>query len=91
MYDTCDPMDCSPSGSSIHGILQARILEWVCHFLLQGIFLTQESNPGLLHCRQMIYQLSYEGSPEGGMDGCKEGWMDGGTDGWIDMDGWMKR
>ena len=33
-----------------------------CHFLLQGIFLTEESNPGLLHCRQMIYQLSYEGS-----------------------------
>ena len=25
----CDPMDCSPSGSSVHGILQARILEWV--------------------------------------------------------------
>ena len=25
----CDPMDCSPPGSSIHGILQARILEWV--------------------------------------------------------------
>ena len=35
------------------------------HFLLQGVFLTQESNLGLLHCRQMIYQLSYEGSPEG--------------------------
>ena len=35
-----------------------------CHFLLQGIFLTQESNPGFLHCRQMIYQLSYEGSLE---------------------------
>ena len=34
-----------------------------CHFLLQGIFPTQESNPGLLHCRQMIYQVSYEGSP----------------------------
>ena len=34
-----------------------------CHFLLQGIFLTQEFNPGLLHCRQMVYQLSYEGSP----------------------------
>ena len=33
-----------------------------CHFLLQGIFLTQELNLGLLHCRQMIYQLSYEGS-----------------------------
>ena len=26
----CDPMDCSPPGSSVHGILQARILEWVC-------------------------------------------------------------
>ena len=25
----CDPMDCSPPGSSIHGILQARVLEWV--------------------------------------------------------------
>ena len=29
----CDPMDCSPSSSSVHGILQARILEWVAiHF-----------------------------------------------------------
>ena len=28
-----------------------------------GIFLTQESNPGLLNCRQILYQLSYEGSP----------------------------
>ena len=27
--DSCDPMDCSPQGSSVHGILQARILEWV--------------------------------------------------------------
>ena len=31
--------------------------------LLQGIFPTQELNPGLLHCRQIIYQLSYQGSP----------------------------
>ena len=31
--------------------------------LLQGIFLTQESNQGLLHCRQILYQLSYQGSP----------------------------
>ena len=31
----CDPMDCSPSSSSAHGIIQARILEPVCHFLLQ--------------------------------------------------------
>ena len=31
--------------------------------LLQQIFLTQESNQGLLHCRWVLYQLSYEGSP----------------------------
>ena len=33
------------------------------HSLLQWIFLTQESNRGLLHCRQILYQLSYQGSP----------------------------
>ena len=37
----CDPTDCSPPGSSVHGILQARTPEWGCHSLLQGIFLTQ--------------------------------------------------
>ena len=31
------------------------------HALLQGIFLTQEMNWGLLHCRQILYQLSYQG------------------------------
>ena len=31
-------------------------------FLLQGIFLTQRSNPGLLHCRQILYCLSHQGS-----------------------------
>ena len=147
----CDPMGCNPPGSSGHGILQARILEWVAisyfkyllslvfnftyfivHILpfkkvlklkrkvsifcfsqtskltdkfhceslnvkseshlvrsdslqpqglnspwnspgqytgvgslslLQGIFPTQGSNPGLLHCRQILYQLSHKGSP----------------------------
>ena len=34
-----------------------------CHFLLQGIFPTQGSNPGLLHCRQTLYPLSHQGSP----------------------------
>ena len=42
----CDPMDCSLPGSSLHGILQARVLEWVAIFLLQGIFPTQGPNPG---------------------------------------------
>ena len=32
-----------------------------CHFLLQGIFLTQGSNPGLPHCRQTVYHLSHQG------------------------------
>ena len=34
-----------------------------CHSLLQGIFLTQVSNPSLLHCRQILYHLSHQGSP----------------------------
>ena len=94
----CSPMDCSPLGSSVHGIPQGRIPECVTISfstglpnpgikprspvlqadslpyeplkkpkntgvgtlsLLQGIFSTQESNQGLLHYRQIIYQLSY--------------------------------
>ena len=94
-------MDCSLPGSSVHGILQARKLEWVAipfsrgssqHrywtqvffiaggfllsqppgkpkntgvgglSLLQQIFPLQESNQGLLHCRWILYQLSYQGS-----------------------------
>ena len=34
-----------------------------CHFLLQGIFPIQGLNPGLPHCRQMLYNLSHQGSP----------------------------
>ena len=56
----CDPMDHNPPGSSVHGILQVRILEQVCHFLLQGIFPTQGPNPGLLHCRQVLYSSSVQ-------------------------------
>ena len=37
------------------GITQARMLEWVAISFLQGIFLTQGSNPRLLHCRQILY------------------------------------
>ena len=35
-----------------------------CRFLLQGIFLTQESNPRLLFGRQILYHLSHQGSPK---------------------------
>ena len=54
-----------------HGLYPTRLLcPWNspgknagvgCHFFLQGIFLTQELNPGLLHCRHILYRLSYEG------------------------------
>ena len=37
----CNPVDCSPPGSSVHGILQARILEWVAISFSRGIFPTQ--------------------------------------------------
>ena len=40
----CDPMACCPPGSSVHGILQARILVWVAMPSSRGIFLTQGSN-----------------------------------------------
>ena len=59
----CNPMAFSLLGSTVHGIFQARILEWVAMPLLQGIFPTQESNWDLLHCRWILYQPSYEGSP----------------------------
>ena len=44
----CDPMDCSPPGSSIHGIYWARMLAWVAIPVSRGIFPTQGSNPHLL-------------------------------------------
>ena len=59
----CHPMDCSPPGISVHGVLQARILEWVAVFSSRGIFPTQELKMGLLHGRQILYHLSHQGSP----------------------------
>ena len=44
----CDPMNCSPPGSSVHGIYPARILEWVAMPSSKGYFQTQGSNPCLL-------------------------------------------
>ena len=61
----CNPMDCSLPGSSVHEDSLGKNTGVGCQFLLQGIFLTQESNLGLLHCRQILYQLSYEGRPLG--------------------------
>ena len=55
----CDPMDCSLPGSSVHWIFHSST-GMDCHFLLHGIFPTQGSNPGLLHCRQTLYCLSHQ-------------------------------
>ena len=54
---------CNPMDYTVHGILQARILEWKSGSLLQGIFPTQGSNPGLSHRRWILYQLSHQRSP----------------------------
>ena len=59
----CDPMDCSPSGSSVHGDSPGKNTRVGCHALLQGIFPTQGLNPGLLHCRQILYRMSHQGKP----------------------------
>ena len=58
----------------LHGLQPARLLYlWDSpgkntgggsHFLLEGIFPTQESNLGLPYCRQTIYRLSHQGSPD---------------------------
>ena len=56
-------MDCSLPSSSVHGILQARILRGGCHSLLRGIFPSQGSNPSLLHCRQLLYHVRHQRSP----------------------------
>ena len=57
-------MDCSLPGSSVHGDSPGKNPGVGCHALLQGIFLTQGSNQGLLRCRRIPYQLSHHGSPQ---------------------------
>ena len=59
----CNPMDCSPPGSSVHGASPVKDTGVGCHALLQRIFPTQGSNSGILHCRWILYQPSYQGSP----------------------------
>ena len=54
---------CHPMDYTVHEILQARILELGRLSFLQQIFPIQGLNPGLLHYRQILYQLSHELSP----------------------------
>ena len=61
------PKGCSPPGSSVHEDTPGKNTGVRSHALLQGIIPTQGSNPGLLHCRQILYQLSYQRSPKLGL------------------------
>ena len=51
----CDPIDCSPPGSSVHGILQARILECTAIAFSRGSSWPRDWTCNLLHCRQILY------------------------------------
>ena len=57
----CDPMDCSPPDSSVHGDSSGKNTRVGGHAILQGIFPTQELNPGLPHYRWFLYSLSCQG------------------------------
>ena len=56
-------MDYSPPGSYLHVDSPGKNTGVGYHSLLQGIFLIQGLNPGLLHCWQIVYRLSHQESP----------------------------
>ena len=53
-------MNCSTPGFPVHGDSPGKNTGVGCHAILQGIFPTQESNPGLPHCRRILYYLSHQ-------------------------------
>ena len=59
----CNPMDCSSQAPLWNS--PGKNTAVACQSLLQVIFLIQGSNMDLLHCRRILYCLSYQGSPEG--------------------------
>ena len=69
-------MGCSPPGSSAHGDSPGKNTGVGCHALLQGIFPTQGSNWGLLHCRQILYHWALRevqsSKPQAQSDMCPE-------------------
>ena len=60
----CDPIDYSPPGSSIHGILQARIMEWVAISFSRGSFLPRDHEPLLLQSQVDFLPLNHQGRPK---------------------------
>ena len=61
--DSLQPQECSPPGSSVIGDSPGKNTGEGCQAFLQGIFLTQGSNPGLPHCRWILYHLCHQGIP----------------------------
>ena len=59
----CNPMNCNPPGFSVLGFFQARILEWVAMPSFRGSSQPRDQTPVLLHCSQILYHLSHQGSP----------------------------
>ena len=61
----CDPMDYTAQPTRLLGSWDSpgKNTRVGCHSLLQGIFLTQGLNLGLLHCRQILYRMNHQGSP----------------------------
>ena len=57
------PMDCSPLGFSVHGILQTRILEWVAIPFSRGSSQPRDRTQASCIAGRFFYQLSYQGSP----------------------------
>ena len=57
-----DPLNCSSPGSSVHGTLQARILEWVAIPCSRGTSQPRDQTQ-VSHCGQILYRLSHQGSP----------------------------
>ena len=55
----CNPVDCSPPGSSVHGDSPGKNTGVGCHALLQEIFLTKGWNPGLPHSRWILHRWSH--------------------------------
>ena len=57
----CNPMDCSPPSSSIHGIFQARVLEWIASFFSRGSSWLRDQTQ-VCHCGHTLYHLSHQDS-----------------------------
>ena len=66
----CDPVDCSPSGSSVHGILQARVLEWVAISFSRG-----SSRPRDRTQVSRIAADALTSEPPGKVDPCRRAWQ----------------